>query len=266
MTLPNILLTNDDGIDSPGLKAAVEAALSLGEVTVIAPLHQQTSMGRARTGKPEATLVPVEYTVDGKPVRAYSCEASPAAVVAHGLRVFTGYRPDLLIAGVNYGENIGVNASGSGTVGACLEAACRGVPALAMSLETPIASHRCYTEENWEASVHFTRYFAERILKNGLPRDVHVLKVEVPACATADTPWKLTRLTPAEYYEGVIPNPGPQSMRKDVVTAKRDCRPDDEDTDGRAVSVEKVVAVTPLSVDFCSRVAFPELRSWLEKA
>lgn len=266
MSTPKILLVNDDGISSPGLKAAAEAAISLGEATVMAPLHQQTAMGRARTGKPEAQLVPLAYDVHGQRIRAFSCEASPAAVVAHGLRVFTDYVPSLLISGINYGENIGVNASGSGTVGAALEAACRGIPALAVSLETPVESHFHYTEEDWSVATYFTRYFAKLILAKGLPPDVHILKVEVPAGATTATPWKPARLTPYEYYQGYIPAPTPQSARSEVEKAKRDCANDAADTDGYVMSVDKVVAVTPLSIDFTSRIAFPELRSWLEGA
>ena len=266
MPTPQILLANDDGIASPGLKAAVEAALPLGEITVMAPLFQQTAMGRARTGKPEAQLVPVDYQVGGQRVRAFSCEASPAAVVAHGLRVFTEYVPALLISGINYGENIGVNASGSGTVGAALEGACRGIPGLAVSLETPVESHFHYTEEDWSVAAYFTRYFAERILAKGLPPDVHILKVEVPAGATTATPWKIARLTPYEYYRGYITAPTPQSPRSEVEKDKRDCACDNTDTDGYVLAVDKMVAVTPLSIDFTSRIAFSELHSWLEKA
>ncbi len=265
MTQPQIMLTNDDGIYSPGLQAAVDSMSGCGDLLVAAPLQQQTSMGRARTGRPDARLVPLDYTSENHRIKAFFCEASPAAVVAHYFRVFTDYKPDLLVSGINYGENIGVNASGSGTVGAALEAACNGIPALAVSLELPVASHMSYTEENWESAKYFTRYFAERILNFGLPPDVHILKVEVPDSATPDTPWKLTGLTPRPYYLGTISRPTPQSARNEVITSKRDCGNDLPDTDGHALQTDKVVAVTPLSIDFTSRVAFTTLRAWLDR-
>ncbi len=209
-----ILLTNDDGIGSPGLKAAAMALLPLGELMIMAPTRQQTSMGRAYAGDPEARLEPVPFEVDGTAITAYACDASPAAVLRHGLLVFPDYAPSLVVAGVNYGENIGVDASGSGTVGATLDAACRGFPALAMSLETGIESHHAYSDKNWDGAVHFTRLFARGILAKGLPPGVDILKVEVPDNATEKTPWKVAGLSPYSYYTKELPRPGLEARRK----------------------------------------------------
>ena len=108
----NILITNDDGIRSPGLKAAVEAVLDIGTVTVVAPSFQQTGAGRGLTGEKNAGLIPVDYAVNGVTVKAFHCDCSPALAVRHSLRtIFKSDRPDLLISGINYGEN-------PGTVGA----------------------------------------------------------------------------------------------------------------------------------------------------
>ena len=70
----NILITNDDGIESPGLRAAVEAVLKIGTVTVVAPSYQQTGTGRGLTGDKQSSLKPIEYQVDGTKIRAYHCE------------------------------------------------------------------------------------------------------------------------------------------------------------------------------------------------
>ncbi len=264
MMKPRILLTNDDGIDSPGIVAAARALLPLGEVTVIAPSRQQTSMGRAYTGDPEARLTPTFFDADGATVTAYACDASPAAALRHGFLVFPEYRPSLLVSGINYGENIGVNVSGSGTVGAALDAACRGIPALAVSLETDIDTHRGYSEQNWEASVHFTRLFARLLLEKGLPPDTGILKVEVPAAATEATPWRITRLSPYPYYTVDLPRPGLEARRKDAVFGKRDCRDDPRDTDSYAIQGAQVVSVTPLTVDFTARAPLDAVRAWLD--
>jgi 5'-nucleotidase len=264
MIASEILLTNDDGIRSPGLAAAARALSALGELTVIAPLRQQTAMGRAHAGNPDATLVESELEAEGRRPRAFACDASPAAALAHGFRVFEGYRPSLVVSGINYGENLGANITSSGTVGAAFEAAVRGIPALAVSLETDIESHYEYGSQNWDAAMHFLQLFARRVLGRGLPGDVHVLKIDVPACATAETPWRLTRLSPYPYYEARIDSPSLASRLRDARVSKRRRSRTPSDTDVWALSMDKVVSVTPLSLDLTSRAEFSAIHAWLE--
>jgi 5'-nucleotidase len=220
-------------------------------------------MGRARAGNKDASLTPYDLRLEGRLLRAFSCDASPAAVVLHTLRVFPEYKPALLVSGINYGENIGVFASGSGTVGAALEGACAGIPSLAMSLETTLEANFQHTDEDWTAAAYFTHFFARIMLAHALPPDVHIVKVEVPAGATPQTPWRVCGLTPHEYYQGYLPHPHPGSKRRDIVRTKASCVGDDPATDGYAVAVDKVVAVTPLSVDFTSRCALSAFQQWL---
>ncbi len=103
---PLILVTNDDGIGSPGLLAAVRCVLDLGEVWVVAPQVQQSGSGRSfpvhKVEVEESTLV-----VDGNPVPAFALNTSPAQAVRNGLLRFVPRRPDLAISGINYGENVG---------------------------------------------------------------------------------------------------------------------------------------------------------------
>jgi 5'-nucleotidase len=196
MCRPLILLTNDDGIESPGLRAAAEAVLDLGDLLIAAPRHQQSSMGRSLWGNRNDRLEPWDYEVLGQRVPAYACNAAPALTVLHALHVLcTGRRPALAVAGINYGENLGRNVTLSGTVGAGLEAASLGVPALAMSLQTDVESHYCHGEEDWTGAKHFTRWFARRMLRARMPHDVDVLNVNVPRGASADTPSRITRLS-----------------------------------------------------------------------
>lgn len=263
MTTPRILLTNDDGVRSPGLLAAAEALHPLGAVDVFAPLRQQTAMGRAQTGNRDATLQQVELAVAGQPLLAWACDASPAATVGHGLKVMPGYAPALLVSGINYGENLGASITSSGTVGAALEGACRGIPALAVSMETGIESHHAYTEQDWSAARHFLALFAGMVLERGLPGDVHVLKIDVPAGATPETPWRLTRLSPDMYYESRLATPSLASRLGDATVTKGAAPGESPETDVYAVSVDRVVSVTPLTLDFTARTAFGDIRSWL---
>ncbi len=262
MEQPTILVTNDDGIHSPGLKAAVEAVFELGEVIIVAPTHQQTGMGRSLTGNRDSTLQSVEYCVHGKELKAYHCECSPALAVKHSLKtIFRHKKPDLLISGINYGENVGIGITSSGTVGAALEGGCLGIPSIAISKETEIESHYSYTEQDWETTVYFLNYFSKRLLDGKMMDDVDVLKIDVPESATKDTEWKLTKVASCGYYSRVFENPDektPLNAGKVKVVVDEDKL--DITSDIHTLAIQKLVSVTPISADLSSRVDFKELR------
>ena len=264
---PQILLTNDDGIQSPGLRAAVRAVLGLGDLLVVAPATQQTAMGRSFTGRADAVLEPVVFEVEGHPVRAFACEGSPASVVRHGLLVLCRERlPDLVVSGINYGENVGGSITASGTVGAALEAASLGIPALAASLQMHPSAFLHHGEADWGAAEHFLRLFAQKILNATLPFDVDLLKIDVPENATRDTPWRLTRLSRQRYFMRVLEDPSLLSRLGDGHVAVRVNRATLEaDSDIHALG-EGTVAVTPLSLDATSRTDFTLIRKALDPA
>jgi len=267
MGLTKILVTSDDGIHSPGLRAAVEILLDLGEVTVVAPVKQQTGMGRSYHADPEAVLTPVSFKVNGTNVRAYCCECSPAVAIRHGMDVlFQEKNPDLVVAGINYGENLSIGIGTSGTVGAALEGAIRRVPALAISKQTDVYSHRNYTEQDWSVSGFFLKLFAECMLSAETLFDVDALKVDVPDDATEQTPWRLTRLARQPYYSRVLPNSTVESRVRDMQTRiELSTLQLEPCTDVHAIVVERVVSVTPVSLDITSRVNLDELDRILRK-
>jgi 5'-nucleotidase len=256
MQRPHILVTNDDGIDSPGLKAAVEAVMSLGPVTVVAPRYQQTAAGRGLTGDEQACLIAADFEVNGANIRAYHGDGSPAFVVRHSLRtLFIDSKPDLLVSGINYGENLGFNITCSGTVGAALEASSFGVPSIALSLQTAIKYHRSYSMQDWSTAAYFLNKFSKLVLEKPSPPDVDLLKIDVPVDARPSTRWKTTKLARAHYYFRDIQEPGPTTHFGDGKTViKVDLKTLQPDTDIYAIAVDKVVSVTPLSLDLSSRV------------
>jgi len=262
---PLIFITNDDGIASPGLHAAVDAVLDLGTVLVVAPSSQQTAAGRSCIGNGEASLKPVNLERGGRRVEAYHCPCTPAQVVRHGLQVrCAARRPDLLISGINYGENVGNCVTISGTIGAALEGASHGIPALAVSLETDTASHLNHTAQDWRTAGHFLRRFARRVLDGRLPFDVDVLKVDIPDSATPETPWRLTRQSRQGYFTTFLEQPLPDSRLRDaVLRIAVDERTLERDSDIYALKVDRVVAVTPLSLDLTSRAEPASLRDLL---
>lgn len=267
MNQRKILITNDDGIHSPGLIAAATAVMEIGCVTVIAPSRQQTGMGRSLTGDPSARLTPIDYRVNGTKIKAYHCECSPAMIIRHSMNtLYADGKPDLLISGINYGENLGVNITASGTVGAALEGASFGIPTIAISKQTDIESHHTYTHQDWEAAGHFLNRFAKVMLDRQMPGDVEVLKIDVPADADFSTPWKLTRLARTNYYAKEYENPSPRSRLSDARTVIRfDEKAIGTDTDIHALSMDNVVSITPLSLDTTSKTDFSSLRDMLAK-
>ncbi len=262
---PNIFLTNDDGIHSPGLRAAVQAVMHLGNVVVVAPSTQQTGMGRSFSGNMNAPLAAIDYNVDGQHIKAFHCEGSPALTVQHGLNVlFTQGPPDLLISGINYGENLGSNISVSGTIGAALEGASRGIPALAVSLQTGEGMHFHYSEQDWSATIHFLTMFARSLLTQSLPLDVDVLKVDVPGSATTQTPWRLTRLSRNLYYTAFLDHPSLESTPGEAELSIHVVRESLEpESDIYALVIDQIVSVTPLSLDCTSREDFQMLQNIL---
>lgn len=258
---PLILVTNDDGINSQGLWAAAEALAPLGELIVVAPEHQWSGAGRSMPHMVSGQINPIERRVNGSTVQAYAIDGAPAQVVIHAMLQLVPRRPALVVSGINSGENISTEITVSGTVGAALEAATFGVPAIAVSLEMAIDYHHHLEGKNnldYHATSTYIHYFAQRILDHNLPYDVDVLNINVPADATPQTPWRLTRISRKRYFEPLPPDleNGEKRLGYKILDDPREA---EHDSDVWAVGVERCVSVTPLSLDMTSRVDFGTL-------
>jgi len=251
---PLILITNDDGIASPGLVAVAQAVHDLGDLLIVAPQHQQSSMGRSLPITFDGRLFPTTLHLNGHSWPAWGVNASPAGCAQIALLELAERRPALAISGINYGENIGCDLTISGTVGAAMEAASFGVRALAMSLQVEISHHFTYAESvDFSVAAYFTRYFAERWLRAEALPDVDLIKVEVPAQATPQTPWRVTRLERQRYWMPSTPQRAQPdgSVRVNYqVNAGNGWLPD---SDATALHRGEV-AVTPISLDNTSRI------------
>ncbi len=257
-----ILLTNDDGIRSPGLWAAAEGLSQIGYVTVAAPREQHSAFGRAQPATSDGVIASDRMEVNGKQWTVYSVGASPAQTVQFAVLEIMPRAPDLVVSGINYGENVGSGVTVSGTVGAALEASSLGIPAIAASLETEMTYHFSHSREiDFSTASYFTTYFARQLLEKRMPADVDVLKIEVPSSATPDTPWELTRLGRNRYYLPLKPErtswDQPGRLGYEMEALEQAGMP--ADTDIYALRFKRVVAVTPLSLDLTSRVDPAEL-------
>jgi 5'-nucleotidase len=254
--VPFILVTNDDGIHSPGLHAAVKAVCDLGEIMVAAPRQQQTGASRSYPRVLDKAIYREEIPVNCQTVTAYGFEASPAQAVMAALLDLAPRPPSLLISGINFGENLGTSVTTSGTVGAAIEAASFGVPGLAVSVETPKEFHYQHSDTvDFTAAAAFTRRFAQIVLAGGLPPDVDILKIEVPSDARPDTAWRMARVSRQRYY---VPLPSGRRSLGDQkgIDYTRIINWDtlEADSDVHAVAVDRVVSVSPISIDLTARV------------
>ncbi|WP_255194063.1 5'/3'-nucleotidase SurE [Natronobeatus ordinarius] len=238
-----IVLTNDDGIDSTGLQAVYDALSEIAHVTVVAPADDQSAVGRSMSH---------EVTVDEHDL-GYAVEGTPADCVVAAMGEL-GPEPDLVVAGCNRGANLGEYVIGrSGTVSAAIEAAFFDVPAIATSLYVPAGdiSYREVeiTREQYVEAVRATRYLVDRAPDTGIFDRAAVLNVNAPV-PDGDEPAPLELTVPSDRYEMDASVNGDGSIRlADRIWERMDPEtlPDPEGTDRRAV-VDGRVSITPLSV------------------
>jgi 5'-nucleotidase len=173
--MTRVLVTNDDGITSPGLRVLAEVATGLGlEATVAAPAWDSSGASAALTGVSElGRLIFDEQAADGmRAARVVGVHAAPALIARVGVRGGFGPPPDLVLSGINYGQNTGHAVLHSGTVGAALTAATHGCRAVAVSL----AGHR-----HLDTAADVARGVIERVLEAPPPLVVNVNAPDVPA-------------------------------------------------------------------------------------
>ena len=258
---PQILLTNDDGILSPGLWAAAAVLSKLGYVTVTAPREQSSGMGRSLPNTSDGIIQEQRVQVNGQEWTVFSIGGTPAQTVLHGVLEVMKRKPDLVVSGINYGENVATGVTISGTVGAAMEAASLGIPAVAVSLEAAAEYHLTYSEEiSFLVAAEFAARTARLLLEKKFPPDVDLLKVDVPSDATVDTPWQLTRVSRQRYYEPTAPERSAWSERAVIgyrEASELDREP--ENTDVYVLRKKRMVSVSPLSLDLTSRVDFAAL-------
>lgn len=264
---PQILLTNDDGILSPGLWAAAAALEEIGYVHVVAPREQSSGMGRSLPYSSDGIIQPQQINVNNRDWTVYAVGGTPAQAVLHGIFEIVPRKPDLVVSGINYGENLGIGVTVSGTVGAALEGAIAGIPSMAISLETKIEHHLSYSEEvDFSVAAYFASFFGKHLLEFRFPEDVDVLKVDVPTSANIDTPWELTYISRTRMFDAI-----PPQRKSWDEPAKVGYRFSDhlheapEGSDIHTVRIKRRVSVTPLSLNLTSRADFKQIEAILRQ-
>ena len=249
----HVMLVNDDGIASPGLAAVAEvlAADPAYRVTVVAPAEQQSGVGHALVIRRESAVAP-HPEIGGAP--AWSVDATPASVTAVALTaVLADDLPDLVVSGINRGENLGRAAWYSGTVAAAREAVLRGVPAVALSLELDWQDPR----PDWKTAAALAKPIVDTVRREGLPPDI-LLNVNFPRDTAAA---RGTRLAGLELAPDAVSRYEVDRVEGEVRYLTSRWAPPPATARGSDVAAiaDGFVPITPLGLDQTAFTALPGL-------
>lgn len=250
---PLILVSNDDGITSRGIRTLVELMGELGEVVVVAPNSPQSGMGHAIT---VGNTLRLDRSTIFEGIAAYECSGTPADCVKIAKHhVLKDRAPDLVVSGINHGSNSSISVLYSGTMSAAIEAAIEGLPAVGFSLcDYSLEADFTHTRE-------FVKKIAAQVLEHGLPKDM-ALNVNIPKksdhkikgikiCRQAHAKWQ-------EIFEQRVDPNGRDYfwMAGNFVNFDKG-----EDTDEWALT-NNFVSVVPCLFDLTAHHALPRLNEW----
>ncbi|MBQ2832016.1 5'/3'-nucleotidase SurE [Methanobrevibacter sp.] len=270
----NILISNDDGVFAPGILAAKQAVEDLGNVCVVAPDKNNSSVGRRLSLFKHLKINSCELE-DGSP--AYSVSGSPADAVIVGADYLMDEKPDLVITGINQGVNISCDITSSGTVCAALEAVSLGIPAIAVSLfMDPKTSYKQDENGEWYIDYDFTlskkvlHNLVLKIINDGFPNGVDLFNLNVPSNYESEDVM-ITHLADKMLDKEVIDNTNkekedlfnyPLGENQDsddlIMITSNLVQEYDEGSDGYALVVEKRPSLSPLNANMTCK----DLKDW----
>ena len=251
---PLILVTNDDGITAPGIRALIEVMNTLGDVCVVAPDAPQSGMGHAITLNDtlycDAVVIEKE-----QPQQEYSCSGTPVDCVKLAVSAILDRKPDLCVSGINHGSNSSINVIYSGTMSAAVEAGTMGIPSIGFSLLD-------YSlQANFEPTKKFIRSIALQCLTNGLPPGV-VLNVNFPKLAEKDIKgFRVGRQANAHWVENFDKRVNPLGRDYFWLTGEFVNEDKGKDTDEWALH-NGFISVVPVQFDLTAHHVIKDINSW----
>lgn len=250
---PLILVTNDDGISAPGIRALISVMKTIGDVVVVAPDSPQSATGHAITIN--STLSVNKVNIDPDIDSEYSCSGTPVDCVKFAVNEILDRRPSLCVSGINHGSNSSINVIYSGTLSAAVEAGIEGIPAIGFSL----------LDYNWNADFEPAKSFIKKItlqvLANGLPEGV-ILNVNFPKLKENEIKGiKICRQAKAMWMEEFDKRQNPQGRDYYWLTGKFVNLDNGEDTDEWALE-KGYISIVPVQFDLTAHHAIQQLNSW----
>ena len=250
---PLILVTNDDGISAPGVRALIEVMSEIGEVVVVAPDKAQSAMGHAITIN--NTLYLNKISKDDAEIPEYSCSGTPVDCVKLAVNEILKRKPDLCVSGVNHGSNSSINVIYSGTMSAGVEAGIEGIPAIGFSL----------LDYDWNANFEEIKSFIKKItletLANGLAKGV-VLNVNFPKLAKKKIKEiKICRQANALWVEKFDKRQTPSGKDYYWLSGEFVNQDQGEDTDEWALK-HGYISIVPVQFDLTAHHFKQQLNTW----
>lgn len=241
-----ILVTNDDGVRSPGIRALAEVLHDLGRVVVVAPDRNRSAVGHALT---------LEHPLRAEELKkdVFAVDGTPTDCVNLGIHGLIQATPDLVVSGINRGSNVGDDITYSGTVCAAMEASLMGLPAIAVSLDNDQ-----FQADDLLVAAKFARNLAGIVLLSGLPPDTF-LNVNVPGGGCKGV--MLTRQGKRKYGDAVVCNQDPRGRNYFWIGGGDVGYQDIPGSDCNALN-EGLISVTPLHTNLTNDKSLPSLADW----
>ncbi|GER58184.1 5'/3'-nucleotidase SurE [Patiriisocius marinus] len=251
---PLILVTNDDGITAPGIRALIEVMNTIGEVVVVAPDTPQSAMGHAITINDTLYCNSIKVA-EHEPQIEFSCSGTPVDCVKLAVNELLDRTPDLCVSGVNHGSNSSINVIYSGTMSAAVEAGTIGIPSIGFSLLD-------YSlEADFEPAKKYIKLMVNECLQNGLPEGV-VLNVNIPKLPESEIKGvKVCRQANAHWEEKFDKRTNPLGRDYYWLTGEFINKDKGEDTDEWALA-NGYVSVVPVQYDLTAHHAIQNINTW----
>jgi len=247
-----VLLTNDDGLDSPGLLALARALRPVADVVVVAPEHERSAASHAITLHKPLRAVPAALGDTGLP--AWATNGTPADCVLLAVLDLLGRPPDVVVSGINAGANLGMDLIYSGTVSGAVEATLFGIAAIAVSVAS-------FTDIHWGPAAAFSAHLTQEVHRHGLPKDTF-LNVNVPNLPPEEIRGvETTRQSSRRYVNRLEKRADPRGRDYYWLTGSAEAGSADPGTDAEAVA-EGRISVTPLRLDMTYEELRASIRSW----
>ncbi len=257
--IKKILLTNDDGLESPGLTTMVHALLSTGryDLRVVAPEKEQSGVGHCITIHWPLFAEAVTLPDPVKSIPAFRVAGTPADCVKLAItNLFPDFVPDLVVSGINRGPNVGMNVFYSGTVGGAMEACMNGLPAIALSLDIPLKGLWHYG-----LAAELCVPIIDEAIATGLP-PWSALNINIPNCPQNEIKGvKLTRQGRSGFKEYYVEEKAEGTRRRFRLEGEMVFRDTDPLVDGVALR-EGWIAVTPLGLSMQDAAAWEKVKDW----
>lgn len=252
-TKPLILVTNDDGVTAPGIRALIDVVKEFAEVVVVAPESAQSGMGHAVTLNDMLCLNELPSRIEG--VKEYSCSGTPVDCVKIAINQVIKGKPDLCVSGVNHGFNSAISVLYSGTMSAAIEAGMNEIPAIGFSLG----------DFRWDANFEPLKTHIKRIIlktiEEKLPKGV-VLNVNFPVLDNEEFKGvRICRQGDAQWEEAFDKRTNPHGKEYYWLTGKFINHDKGEDTDEWALN-NGFISVVPVQFDLTAYHALKHLNDW----